>query len=111
VVIAQGEIRWADLGEPIGSAPGYRRPVRVVQCDAINASRIATAGEWGMVVHSNCAYRGPAFTGDLTICNATVIDKLTDDQGRSIVKVDFKMVNQLNITMATANAEIELPTK
>jgi mRNA interferase MazF len=41
-VIAQGEIWWADLGEPMGSAPGYRRPVLVVQCDAINASRIGT---------------------------------------------------------------------
>ena len=41
-MIAQGEIWWADLGEPIGSAPGYKRPVLVVQCDAINASRIGT---------------------------------------------------------------------
>jgi mRNA interferase MazF len=41
-VIAQGEICWADLGEPIGSAPGYRRPVLVVQCDALNASHIGT---------------------------------------------------------------------
>ena len=41
-MIAQGEIWWADLGEPIGSAPGYRRPVLVVQCDAMNASRIGT---------------------------------------------------------------------
>jgi hypothetical protein len=69
------------------------------------------AGEWGMVVHSNCAYRGPAFTGDITISNATVIDKLVDDQGRSIVQVDFKMTNQLDATMATAVAEIELPTR
>ena len=42
-MIAQGEIWWADLGEPIGSDPGYRRPVLVVQCDAINASSIGTA--------------------------------------------------------------------
>jgi len=41
-VIAQADVWWADLGEPIGSAPGYRRPVVVVQCDAINHSRIAT---------------------------------------------------------------------
>lgn len=41
-MIAQGEIWWADLVEPIGSAPGYRRPVLVVQCDAMNASRIGT---------------------------------------------------------------------
>jgi mRNA interferase MazF len=42
VVIAQADLWWADLGEPTGSAPGYRRPVVVVQCDAINQSRIAT---------------------------------------------------------------------
>lgn len=42
MVIAQGEIWWADLGEPIGSAPGYRRPVLVVQGDSLNNSRIQT---------------------------------------------------------------------
>jgi mRNA interferase MazF len=42
VVIEQGEIWWADLGDPIGSAPGYRRPVLVVQSDAFNHSRIGT---------------------------------------------------------------------
>jgi mRNA interferase MazF len=41
-VIGQGEIWWADLGEPIGSAPGFRRPVLVAQCDAMNVSRIGT---------------------------------------------------------------------
>ena len=41
-MIAQGEIWWADLGEPIGSAPGFRRPVVVVQSDALNRSRIGT---------------------------------------------------------------------
>src|SRR6185437_5377801 len=44
------------------------------------------AGEWGSIVHSNCAYRGPAFTGDITITTATVIDKSIDEQGRSIVQ-------------------------
>ena len=69
------------------------------------------AGEWGMVVHSNCAYRGPAFTGDVTYMNATVIDKLIDEQGRPVVQVDFKMTSQLGTTMATAKAEIQLPKK
>lgn len=41
-VIAQGEVWWADLGDPLGSAPGYRRPVLVVQGDPLNRSRIAT---------------------------------------------------------------------
>lgn len=41
-MIAQGEIWWADLGEPVGSAPGFRRPVAVIQGDSFNRSRIAT---------------------------------------------------------------------
>lgn len=41
-MIAQGEVWWADLPEPAGSGPGYRRPVVVVQGDALNRSRIAT---------------------------------------------------------------------
>ena len=41
-MVAQREIWWADLGVPVGSAPGYRRPVLVVQSDSLNQSRIAT---------------------------------------------------------------------
>ena len=43
MVIGQGEVWWADLPPPSGSGPGFRRPVVVVQCDAFNRSRIATA--------------------------------------------------------------------
>lgn len=42
MVIAQGEVWWASLPDPAGAGPGYRRPVVVVQCDALNRSRIAT---------------------------------------------------------------------
>jgi len=42
VVISQGEIWWADLPAPTGSGPGFRRPVAVVQGDALNHSRIST---------------------------------------------------------------------
>jgi mRNA interferase MazF len=42
VVISQGEVWWAELGLPRGSEPGFRRPVVVVQGDALNRSRIAT---------------------------------------------------------------------
>lgn len=41
-MIAQGEIWWADLGEPAGSESTYRRPVVVVQGDAFNASTLRT---------------------------------------------------------------------
>jgi mRNA interferase MazF len=42
MVIVQGEVWWSDLGTPVGSGPGYRRPVLVVQGDALNRSKIST---------------------------------------------------------------------
>ncbi|MGB5283997.1 MAG: type II toxin-antitoxin system PemK/MazF family toxin [Polyangiales bacterium] len=41
-MISQGDIWWAELGAPAGSAPGFRRPVVVVQGNSFNRSRIAT---------------------------------------------------------------------
>lgn len=43
MVIAQGEVWWADLPASVGSGPGFRRPVVVVQGNALNRSRLATA--------------------------------------------------------------------
>jgi mRNA interferase MazF len=42
VVVERGEVWWADLDEPTGSEPGYRRPVLIVQADAFNRSRLQT---------------------------------------------------------------------
>jgi mRNA interferase MazF len=42
MVIAQGEIWWADLPDPTGSGPGFRRPVLIVQGDGLNFSQLAT---------------------------------------------------------------------
>jgi mRNA interferase MazF len=42
MVISQGEIWWADLPEPLGSEPGFLRPVIVIQSDEFNRSQIAT---------------------------------------------------------------------
>jgi mRNA interferase MazF len=47
----RGEIWWADLEEPLGAEPGYRRPFVIVQSDAFNRSRIQTA--IAIVVTSN----------------------------------------------------------
>ena len=38
----RGEVWWADLPEPVGSGPGMRRPVVIVQSNPFNDSRIAT---------------------------------------------------------------------
>jgi mRNA interferase MazF len=43
VVISQGEVWWANLPMPEDSAPGFRRPVVVVQGDAFNRSALPTA--------------------------------------------------------------------
>jgi len=42
VEVAQGEVWWAELPEPAGSGPDFRRPVVVVQGNPLNRSRIAT---------------------------------------------------------------------
>lgn len=38
----RGELWWAALSSPTGSAPGYRRPVVIVQANPLNESRIST---------------------------------------------------------------------
>jgi mRNA interferase MazF len=38
----RGEIWWASLPEPSGSAPGFRRPVLIISADSFNESRINT---------------------------------------------------------------------
>jgi len=40
--VRHGDIWWADLPEPRGSEPGFRRPVLVVQANQFNESRIRT---------------------------------------------------------------------
>ena len=38
----RGEIWWAALPDPMGSEPGYRRPVLIIQDDTFIQSRIRT---------------------------------------------------------------------
>lgn len=38
----RGELWWATLPDPQGSATGYRRPVLIVQANTFTASRLAT---------------------------------------------------------------------
>ena len=39
-MISQGDVWWAELPATSGSAPGFRRPVIVIQGDAFNQSSI-----------------------------------------------------------------------
>jgi mRNA interferase MazF len=38
----RGEVWWADLGLPRGSAPALRRPVLIISADKYNRSRLKT---------------------------------------------------------------------
>ncbi len=51
MVIARGEIWWADLAEPRGFEPAFRHPILILQADAFNRSRLRTVV--GVVVSSN----------------------------------------------------------
>lgn len=42
MVIRRGEIWWAELPEPVGSEPGYRRPLVIIQSNEFNNSNIST---------------------------------------------------------------------
>lgn len=38
----RGEVWWADIPEPTGSEPGFRRPVVIVQADMFTESQLRT---------------------------------------------------------------------
>lgn len=42
MIVRQGDIYWIDLGQPIGSEPGYIRPYVIIQNDVLNSSQIRT---------------------------------------------------------------------
>ncbi len=40
--MTRGELWWADFGVPLGSEPGYKRPILIIQNDLFNNSKINT---------------------------------------------------------------------
>ena len=41
-MINQGDVYWVDLGDPVGSSPGYRHPHVIIQNNLFNQSRMNT---------------------------------------------------------------------
>ena len=56
MVVQRREVWWAELDEPRGSEPGFRRPLLIVQADSFNRSRLRTV--LGVVLTSNAALLG-----------------------------------------------------
>lgn len=54
MVIARGDIWWANLPDSTGSEPGFFRPVVVVQADDFNRSRLRSVVI--VAIYSNLAY-------------------------------------------------------
>ncbi len=42
MVIKRGQIWWAELPDPVGSSPSYRRPLLIIQSNDFNQSNINT---------------------------------------------------------------------
>jgi mRNA interferase MazF len=77
-VIRRGELRWADLGEPRGSAPALRKPVVVIQAEPYNRSKLPTV----VVAVLTTNLRLAAMPGNVLLPSA-----LTDLPADSVVNV------------------------
>jgi acyl dehydratase len=69
----------------------------------------AWAGEWGFITHSNAQYRNPAFTGDATFIDGSVVDKRTERKRKHLVTVQVELRNQDDAVMAKGTVDVELP--
>ena len=104
-MIAQGEIWWADLGDPGGSAPGYRRPVVVVQGDAFNASSLRTVV--CVVLTSNT--RWAAAPGNVLLtAKATGLPKSSVANVSQLVTLDRTVLTERVGRLSASNLELVL---
>lgn len=74
----RGEVWWADLGLPRGSAPALRRPVLIVSADQYNRSRLKTVTVAVLTENTRLA----ALSG-----NVAVSSELTELETDSVVNV------------------------
>jgi mRNA interferase MazF len=74
----RGEVWWADLGLPRGSAPTLRRPVLIVSADQYNRSKLRTVIVVVITTNTHLA----ALPG-----NVTVPVDITDLESDSVVNV------------------------
>jgi mRNA interferase MazF len=105
VVIAQGEVWWADLGDPAGSEPGFRRPVVIVQGDAFNASSLRTVV--CVVLTSNTRW-AEAPGNVLLTARATGLPKPSVANVSQLVTIDRSALTGRAGRLSTSNLELVL---
>ncbi len=104
-MIAQGEVWWADLGEPAGSEPGFRRPVVVVQGDAFNTSSLQTVV--CVVLTSNVKW-GEAPGNVLLPARATGLPKPSVANVSQLVTIDRTALTERAGRLSASNLELVL---
>ncbi len=105
MVIAQGDVWWADLGDPLGSEPGFRRPVVVVQGDSFNRSRISSV----VCVPLTSNLRWAAAPGNVALAaDATGLPKDSVANVSQIVTLDKASLTERVGRVADAKLELIL---
>jgi mRNA interferase MazF len=105
VVISQGDVCWASLTDPVGSGPGFRRPVAIVQADAFNASAIATV----VVVPLTSNLRLAAAPGNVLLpAERTGLPKDSVANVSQIVSIDRGILGDRVGQLATADLKLVL---
>ncbi len=105
MVISQGEVWWADIPPPTGSGPGFRRPVIVVQGDALNRSRIATLV---CVPHTSNLKWAEAPGNVLLTARATSLRKDSVANVSQIVALEKALLTERVGKLSTARVELLL---
>jgi mRNA interferase MazF len=91
MVISQGDVCWASLEDPVGSGPGFRRPVVIVQGDVFNASRISTT----VVVPLSSNQRLAGAPGNVALpATATGLSKDSVANVSQIVAIDRQQMTE-----------------
>lgn len=104
-MIAQGEVWWADLADPLGSEPGYRRPVLVVQGDPFNASILRTVV--CVVLTSNLRW-ADAPGNVLLAARATGLPKASVANVTQIVTIDRAVLTERAGRLSASNLALVL---
>ena len=105
MVIAQGEVWWADLGDPAGSEPGFRRPVVIVQGDPFNASSLRTVV--CVVLTSNTRW-ADAPGNVLLTARATGLPKPSVANVSQLVTLDRSALTERAGRLSASNLELVL---
>jgi mRNA interferase MazF len=105
VAVSQGEIWWADLPEPIGSGPGFRRPIVIVQDDAFNHSRLGTV--IGVLITGNVT-RAESPGNVLLTSRATGLPHDSVANVSQIVTIDKRVLMERTGRLSRANLELVL---